>query len=285
MGDVRRPVCIAGLGTMGRSLAKLYASKDFTVKVISRTPESGKRGLDRLMGELKSRVDKGKLSQDEYSRIASRITLAKDVSEFADAEIIVEAIYEEEKAKEEFYSTIETKVPEGTVIATNTSSLSIDELSHRMRHPSRFIGMHFFNPVPAMKLVEVIRGHLTSDETNRTVVELARKLGKTPVEVNDAPGFAMSRVFIVMINEAVFCLYEGVGTPQAIDEVMKLGAGHPMGPLEVADLLGLDIVLHIMDVLHDEFKDSKYRACPLLRKMVAAGELGRKTGRGFYSYE
>jgi len=285
MGDVRRPVCIAGLGTMGRSLAKLYASKDFTVKVISRTPESGKRGLDRLMGELKSRVDKGKLSQDEYSRIASRITLAKDVSEFADAEIIVEAIYEEEKAKEEFYSTIETKVPEGTVIATNTSSLSIDELSHRMRHPSRFIGMHFFNPAEVMRLVEVRRSGKTDDSTAAFAIGIVKQLGKTPINVPDSPGMYVNRILFPMLLEGISVLETTKGSIKDIDDAMKLGANLPMGPFELCDFIGNDIVLEISEILLEHTGDLRFKPPELLRRMVKEGRLGRKSGRGFYEYK
>jgi len=284
MDDVRRPVCIAGLGTMGRSLAKLYASKGFTVKVISRTPESGKRGLDRLTGELKSRMDKGKLSPDEYSRITSRITLAKDVSEFADAEIIVEAIYEEEKAKEEFYSTIETKVPEDTVIATNTSSLSIDELSHRMRHPSRFIGMHFFNPAEVMRLVEVRRSGKTSDTTAAFATEIAKLLGKTPINVPDSPGMYVNRILFPMLLEGISVLETAKSPIKDIDDAMKLGANLPMGPLELCDFIGNDIVLEISEILLEHTGDLRFKPPELLKQMVKEGRLGRKNGRGFYEY-
>jgi len=285
MDDVRRPVCIAGLGTMGRSLAKLYASKGFTVKVISRTPESGKRGLDRLTGELKSRMDKGKLSPDEYSRITSRITLAKDVSEFADAEIIVEAIYEEEKAKEEFYSTIETKVPEDTVIATNTSSLSIDELSHRMRHPSRFIGMHFFNPAEVMRLVEIRRSGKTSDPIAAFATEIAKQLGKTPIAVPDSPGMYVNRILFPMLLEGISVLETTNSPMKDIDDAMKLGANLPMGPFELCDFIGNDIVLEISEILLEHTGDLRFKPPELLRRMVKEGRLGKKSGHGFYEYK
>jgi 3-hydroxybutyryl-CoA dehydrogenase len=278
-------VLVVGTGVMGSGIAQAFAQSGYEVYVIDRSPELVEKGLANVEKGLDKARRKGTISEEGKKKALARITATTDWGAAREADLVVEAAFEDMEVKKEVFQRLDGVCQPEVILASNTSSLPITPMAAATSRPDRFIGMHFFNPVPAMKLVEVIRGHLTSDETNRTVVELARKLGKTPVEVNDAPGFAMSRVFIVMINEAVFCLYEGVGTPQAIDEVMKLGAGHPMGPLEVADLLGLDIVLHIMDVLHDEFKDSKYRACPLLRKMVAAGELGRKTGRGFYSYE
>ncbi|MBN2027638.1 MAG: 3-hydroxybutyryl-CoA dehydrogenase [Actinobacteria bacterium] len=277
-------VLVVGSGVMGSGIAQAFASSGYEVHMIDRSPDLVARGLAYVERGLDKAIGKGAISEDDKRSALARITATTDWESAREADFVVEAVFEDMEVKKEVFRELDGICRPEVILASNTSSLPITPMAAATSRPERFIGMHFFNPVPAMKLVEVIRGYLTGDETNRVVVELARKLGKTPVEVNDAPGFAMSRIFIVMINEAVQCLYEGVGTPQAIDEVMKLGAGHPMGPLEVADLLGLDIVLHIMDVLHDEFKDSKYRACPLLRKMVAAGELGRKTGRGFYSY-
>jgi 3-hydroxybutyryl-CoA dehydrogenase len=277
-------VMVIGTGVMGSGIAQAFAQSGYEVSVIDRSPELVAKGLANIEKGLDKAINKGAISEEDKPAALARIIATTDWESAREADFVVEAAFEDMEVKKELFEKLDGMCRPEVILASNTSSLPITPMAASTSRPDRFIGMHFFNPVPAMKLVEVIRGHLTSDETNRIVVELATKLGKTPVEVNDAPGFVMSRVFMVMINEAIFCLYEGVGTPQAIDEVMKLGAGHPMGPLQVADLLGLDIVLHIMDVLHGEFKDSKYRACPLLRKMVAAGELGRKTGRGFYGY-
>jgi 3-hydroxybutyryl-CoA dehydrogenase len=277
-------VLVVGSGVMGSGIAQAFAGSGYEVVMIDRSPDLVAKGLAYVKKGLDKAIGKGAISEEDKQAALARITATTAWDSAREADLVVEAVFEDMEVKKDIFRKLDGICRPEVILASNTSSLPITPMAAVTSRPDKFIGMHFFNPVPAMKLVEVIRGYLTSDETNRTVVELARKLGKTPVEVNDAPGFAMSRVFIVMINEAVFCLYEGVGTPQAIDEVMKLGAGHPMGPLQVADLLGLDIVLHIMDVLYDEFKDSKYRACPLLKKMVAAGELGRKTGRGFYSY-
>jgi len=279
-----KKVLVVGSGVMGSGIVQAFAGSGYEVYMIDRSPDLVARGLAYVERGLDKAIAKGAISAEDKQAVLARITATTAWDCAREADIVVEAVFEDMEVKKEIFQKLDGICRPEVILASNTSSLPITPMAASTSRPDRFIGMHFFNPVPAMKLVEVIRGYLTSDETNHTVVELARKLGKTPVEVNDAPGFAMSRIFIVMINEAVYCLYEGVGTPQAIDEVMKLGAGHPMGPLQVADLLGLDIVLHIMDVLHAEFKDSKYRACPLLRKMVAAGELGRKTGRGFYSY-
>jgi 3-hydroxybutyryl-CoA dehydrogenase len=284
MDNVKRPICIAGLGTMGRSLAKLCASKGYTVKVISRTPESGKKGLDRLTGELKSRVDKGKLSLDEYSKITSRIILAKDISEFVDAEIIIEAIYEDEKAKEEFYRAIEPKIPENTVISTNTSSLSINELSGHMKHPSRFIGVHFFNPAEVMKLAEIRRSGKTGDSTAAFAIEIAKQLGKTPINVPDSPGMYVNRILFPMLLEGISVLETTKSPIKDIDDAMKLGANLPMGPFELCDFIGNDIVLEISEILLDHTGDLRFKPPELLRQMVREGRLGRKSGRGFYEY-
>ncbi|RJP27142.1 MAG: 3-hydroxybutyryl-CoA dehydrogenase [Actinobacteria bacterium] len=278
-------VLVVGAGVMGSGIVQVFAQSGYGVCMIDRSSDLIAKGMANVEKGLDKAIRKNAISVEDKQAALARVTATVDWGCASEADFVVEAVFEDMEVKKESFRRLDEVCRPEVILASNTSSLPITPMAAVTSRPDRFIGMHFFNPVPAMKLVEVIRGYLTSDETNRIVVELARKLGKTPVEVNDAPGFAMSRIFIVMINEAVYCLYEGVGTPQAVDEVMKLGAGHPMGPLEVADLLGLDIVLHIMDVLHAEFKDSKYRACPLLRKMVAAGELGRKTGRGFYSYE
>jgi len=278
-------VFIVGSGVMGSGIAQVFAQNGYQVMLMDRTLELAKKGKKNVERGLEQAVRKGKIDEDLKRAALGRVTTTADWRGAREADFVVEAAFEDTEVKKEVFRKLDEVCREEVILATNTSSLPITPIAAATGRPDKVIGMHFFNPAPAMKLVEVISGLLTSYETNDTVVELAERLGKTPVEVNDSPGFAMSRIFCVMINEAIFCLHEGVGRPEAIDEVMMLGAGHPMGPLQVADLLGLDIVLHIMDTLYEEFGDPKYRACPLLRKMVAAGQLGRKTGQGFYSYD
>ena len=278
-------VFIVGSGVMGSGIAQVFAQNGYEVILMDRSKELAEKGLANIERGLAHAVEKGRMNEEQKQRALESITTTINWEAAREADFVVEATFEDTEVKKEVFRKLDEVCREDIILATNTSSLPITPIAAATERPDKVIGMHFFNPAPAMKLVEVIRGHLTSHETNDTVVELAEMLGKTPVEVNDWPGFAMSRIFCVMINEAIFCLYEGVGRPEAIDEVMMLGAGHPMGPLQVADLLGLDIVLHIMDILYQEFGDPKYRACPLLRKMVAAGQLGRKTGQGFYSYD
>lgn len=277
-------VLIVGAGVMGSGIAQVFATPGYSVLLMEVSEEAALKGLDAVGKSLERAVEKGKIDAGQKGEILGRITSSADWEKGGEADFVVEAVFEDAEIKKDIFRKLDEVCRPGVIITTNTSSLPVTPIAAATGRPDKVMGMHFFNPAPAMKLVELIRGQLTSDETSRTVFELTKKLGKTPVEVNDWPGFAMSRIFIVMINEAIFCLYEGVGSPEAIDEVMKLGAGHPMGPLQVADLLGLDIVLHIIDVLYKEFGDSKYRACPLLRKMVSAGQLGKKTGQGFYSY-
>lgn len=277
-------VLVVGSGVMGSGIAQVFAQAGYEVVMMDRTRQLAEKGLADIEKGLDKAIEKGALDEEGRRAALARVAVTTEWDAAREVDFAVEAVFEDTGVKQEVFRELDRACGKEVILASNTSSLPITPMAAVTSRPDKVIGMHFFNPVPAMKLVEVIRGYLTSDETNRVVVGLAGKLGKTPVEVNDAPGFVMSRVFCVMINEAIFCLHEGVGTPEAIDAVMKLGAGHPMGPLQVADLLGLDIVLHIMDVLYDEFKDSKYRACPLLRKMVAAGQLGHKTGRGFYDY-
>ena len=280
-----KKVFIVGSGVMGSGIAQVFAQNGYEVMLMDRSRELAEEGLSNIEKGLAQALEKGKIDQEQKKRALDSITTTINWEAAREADFVVEAAFEDTEVKKEVFRKLDEVCREDAILATNTSSLPITPIAAATARPDKVIGMHFFNPAPAMKLVEVIRGHLTSHETNDTIVELAEMLGKTPVEVNDSPGFAMSRIFCVMINEAIFCLYERVGRPEAIDEVMMLGAGHPMGPLQVADLLGLDIVLHIMDCLYEEFGDPKYRACPLLRKMVAAGQLGRKSGQGFYSYE
>jgi 3-hydroxybutyryl-CoA dehydrogenase len=233
-------------------------------------------------------IKKGALQEEERDEALARVTTSTDLDAVTDAGLIVEAATESPDVKFKLFAEIDRLAPDGgdggAILATNTSSISITEIAAKTQRPERVIGMHFMNPVPVMPLVEIIRGLQTSDETASRVVDTAKGLGKTPVEVNDYPGFVSNRVLMPMINEAVYCVMEGVAAPEAVDTVMKLGMNHPMGPLALADLIGLDVCLHILDVLHEGFGDDKYRPSPLLRKMVAAGRLGRKSGRGFYDY-
>jgi 3-hydroxybutyryl-CoA dehydrogenase len=277
-------VLVVGAGVMGSGIAQVFAGSGYSVLLMDVSEEAAQKGLDAIGKSLTRAVDRGRIDASQKEEILGRITASADWEQAGEADFVVEAVFEDVDIKKDIFRKLDEICGPDVILTTNTSSLPVTPIAAATGRPDKVMGMHFFNPAAAMKLVELIPGQLTSDETSRTVVELAKELGKTPVEVNDWPGFAMSRIYCVMINEAIFCLYEGVGSPEAIDEVMRLGAGHPMGPLQVADLIGLDIVLHVMDVLYNGFGDPKYRACPLLRKMVSAGQLGKKTGQGFYSY-
>ena len=274
---------VVGGGTMGNGIAHVFAQHGHDTTLVDVKQDALDRARATIEKNLGRQVKKEKIGQEEADATLGRLTFATDVAAFQPCELVVEAIFENLEAKTKLYENIVRHVGEEAILASNTSSISITKLATSTGRADRFIGMHFMNPVPMMKLVEVIRGHDTSDETTARVVEMAKALGKTPVECNDYPGFVSNRVLMPMINEAVFALHEGVATPEAIDEIMKLGMAHPMGPLTLADFIGLDICLDILEVLHEGFGDSKYRPCPLLRKMVDAGHLGRKTGRGFYS--
>jgi len=280
-----RTVFVAGAGQMGSGIAQVAAQAGYRVILRDLTPELVDRGVGTIDRFLARTVEKGKLAADEKAAVMGRIAGTVKLERAAEAELVIEAVVENLAVKLELFKELDRICPAPTVFASNTSSLPITQLAGATGRADRFIGMHFMNPVPLMQLVEIIRGMATSDETCQAVLAVTRSMGKTPVEVQDAPGFVANRILAPMINEAVYCLQEGLATAEGIDTVMKLGMNHPMGPLALADLIGLDTVLSILDVLYAEFQDSKYRACPLLRKMVRAGWLGRKSGRGFYNYQ
>jgi len=280
-----RTIGVVGSGTMGNGIAHVAAQFGLTVVLNDLEERFLSRARETIGKNLQRGVDKGKLTAAEKETVLSRIRTTTRFADLAPADLVVEAVVENLATKQDVFRRLDELTRPEAILATNTSSISITKIGAATKRADRVIGMHFMNPVPVMKLVEVIRGLETSDATCADVITLSQRLGKTPVEVNDFPGFVSNRVLLPLINEAVFALAEGVGTPQAIDTVMKLGMNHPMGPLELADFIGLDVCLDIMGVLHEGFGDPKYRACPLLRKMVDAGRLGRKSGRGFYRYD
>jgi 3-hydroxybutyryl-CoA dehydrogenase len=277
-------IMVVGAGQMGSGIAQVAAQAGFRVILNDITQEFVERGRQTIEKNLSRSVEKGKMSAEDKEAVLSRLTLSVDLADGRDADFVVEAVTENMGVKTEIFRKLDEICPAHTVLASNTSSLPITEIAAVTKRPDNVIGMHFMNPVPVMKLVEIIRGLQTADEVYQLTEDLAKQMGKVPVSVNDFPGFVSNRVLMPMINEAIYCVYEGVAEPEAIDEVMKLGMNHPMGPLTLADFIGLDTCLYIMEVLYEGFGDSKYRPCPLLRKYVKAGWLGRKSGRGFYVY-
>jgi len=280
-----KDIGVIGAGQMGHGIALVAAQAGYNVILRDISKELVDKGLQRIDKFLSKSVEKGKIKEEEKNKILSRIKGTTKLEDVKNVDLVIEAIFENIQVKKDLFKELDGICKKDTIFASNTSTIPITDLASATSRENQFIGMHFMNPVPLMKLVEVIRGLKTSDETTDLIKEIAEKMGKIPVEVNDSPGFVSNRLLMPMINEAIFCLQEGVGTPENIDAVMKLGMNHPMGPLELADLIGLDVVLNIMNVLYEGFNDSKYRPCPLLKKMVQAGYLGRKTGRGFYNYE
>ena len=282
--DSIKVVGVVGAGAMGSGIAQVFAQSGFTVRLV----DVAKPMLDRARGviekSLQKFVEKGKLTAAERDAALARLSVGTRVDVLADVDYVVEAIVERVEEKRALFTSLDALVKPGTILASNTSSISITLLGAATKRPDRVLGMHFMNPVPLMALVELIRGQTTSDESMTMASDLCARLGKTPVEAADFPGFIANRVLMPMINEAIYAVMEGVGTPEAIDTVMKLGLNHPLGPLALADFIGLDVCLAILNVLHDGFGDPKYRPCPLLRRMVDAGQLGRKSGRGFYVY-
>ena len=276
---------VIGAGTMGAGIAQVAASAGYQVALIDTTDELVQHGVDKVDAGLQRLVDKNALTTNDRDAARSRISGSVDVPSLRNANLVIEAVIESLDIKRAVFAEVDRVVSEGAILASNTSSISITALAACVSHPERFAGMHFFNPVPVLPLVEVVCGLQTDDDTVVTIQKVARTMGKTPIAVADMPGFAANRILVPMINEAIFAVADGVASAVDIDEVMKLGASHQMGPLALADLIGLDVCLHIMEVLHQDFGDDKYRPAPLLRQMVAAGLLGRKSGIGFHQYD
>lgn len=276
-------IMVIGAGQMGSGIAQVCAMAGFQVILHDMKQEIAEKGLNSIQKQLQRQVEKGKLSEQDKDETLKRLTPSNSIEDAKEVDFIIEAVIEKMEVKTTLFQQLDTLAPEGVILATNTSSLPITEIAASTKRPDRVIGMHFMNPVPVMKLVEIIRGLATSDEVYQQIEDLTKKLNKTPVEVKDFPGFVSNRILMPMINEAIFTVYEGVAEPEAVDEVMKLGMNHPMGPLTLADFIGLDTCLYIMETLHEGFGDDKYRPCPLLRKYVKAGWLGKKLVEGFIS--
>jgi 3-hydroxybutyryl-CoA dehydrogenase len=281
--DIKR-IAVVGSGTMGNGITQVCAATGYDVDMIDVKQEFLDRAIKTITKSFDRQIKKEKITEDDKKAALGRINAATDLSLAKNAQVVIEAVTEDLDVKLDIFKKLEDLCPPDTIFASNTSSLPITQLAAATKRPDKFIGMHFMNPVPMMKLIEVVRGIATSDDTFALVSDISKKLGKTPVEVNDFPGFVVNRILLPMINEAIYAHMEGVATVEAIDEVMKLGVAHPMGPLTLADFIGLDVCLAILEVMHEGLGDPKYRPCPLLRKMVHAGYLGRKSGRGFYDY-
>ncbi|RXJ02729.1 3-hydroxybutyryl-CoA dehydrogenase [Anaerobacillus alkaliphilus] len=279
-----KKVMVIGAGQMGSGIAQVCAQAGYEVLLNDIKDEFVDRGLGNINKNLNRQVEKGRLTEAERDSVLNRIIASVQLEDAADVDLVIEAAVENMEIKSKIFAQLDEITPSHAILATNTSSLPITEIAAVTKRPEKVIGMHFMNPVPVMKLIEVIRGLATSDEVYEAIESMSHKLNKTPVEVNDFPGFVANRILMPMINEAIYTVYEGVATPEAVDEVMKLGMNHPMGPLTLADFIGLDTCLYIMETLHEGFGDDKYRPCPLLRKYVKAGWLGKKSGRGFYQY-
>jgi 3-hydroxybutyryl-CoA dehydrogenase len=277
-------IMVIGAGQMGSGIAQVCAMAGYDVILHDIKDEFVEKGLGNIQKNLNRQVEKGRMEESEKETILSRLTTSVSLENASKADLVIEAVVENMDVKTQLFKMLDQYAPDHAILASNTSSLPITEIAAATDRPEKVIGMHFMNPVPVMKLVEIIRGLQTSDDVYETIEAVSKKLSKVPVEVNDFPGFISNRILMPMINEAIFAVYEGVATPEAVDEIMKLGMNHPMGPLTLADFIGLDTCLYIMETLHEGFGDDKYRPCPLLRKYVKAGWLGKKTGKGFYTY-